>query len=77
MVIPPKYAVSEVVDIIKTNTSRELKAKFVFLSKAYSDKRGIRGKGFFVSTVGINEKIIRDYVEMQGKEDIGQAELEL
>ena len=30
MVIPPKYAVSEVVDIIKTNTSRALKAKFVF-----------------------------------------------
>jgi len=77
MVIPPKYAVSEVVDIIKTNTSRALKAKFGFLSKVYWDKRGIWGKGFFVSTVGINEKIIRKYVEMQGKEDTGQVELEL
>ena len=77
MVIPPKYAVSEVVDIIKTNTSRALKAKFGFLSKVYWDKRGIWGKGFFVSTVGINEKIIREYVEMQGKEDTGQVELEL
>ena len=35
MVIPPKHAVSEVVDIIKTNTSRALKAKFGFLSKVY------------------------------------------
>jgi len=77
MVIPPKCAVSEVVDIIKTNTSRALKAKFGFLRKVYWDKRGIWGKGFFVSTVGINEKIIREYVEMQGKEDTGQAELEL
>jgi len=34
-------------------------------------------KGYFVSTVGINEKTIRRYVEMQGKEDSGQAELEL
>lgn len=32
----------------------------------------------FVSTVGINEKIIRKYVEMQGKEEgAGHAELEL
>jgi putative transposase len=43
----------------------------------YWDKRGIWGKGFFVSTVGINEKIIRKYVELQGEEDTGQAELEL
>jgi len=76
MVIPPKYAVSEVVDIIKANTSRALKTKFGFLSKVYWDKRGIWGKGFFVSTVGIDEKIIRKYVEMQGEEDTGQAELE-
>jgi len=48
----------------------------VFLSKAYWDKRGIWGKGFLVSKVGINEKIIRKYVEMQGKEDTGQAEFE-
>jgi REP element-mobilizing transposase RayT len=34
-------------------------------------------KGYFVSTVGINEEIIRKYVKMQGKEDAGQAELEL
>ena len=76
IVIPPKYAVSKVVDIIKTNTSKALKAKFGFLGKGYWDKRGIWGKGFFVSTVGINEEIIRKYIEMQGKEDTGQAELE-
>ncbi|MBU1656653.1 MAG: transposase [Candidatus Omnitrophica bacterium] len=39
--------------------------------------RGIWGKGYFVSTVGLNEEIIRRYVEMQGKEETGQAELEL
>ncbi|OQY14447.1 MAG: hypothetical protein B6I30_00360 [Desulfobacteraceae bacterium 4572_187] len=76
MMIPPKYSVSEVVDIIKTNTSGALKAKFGFLSKTCWDKRGIWGKGFFVSTVGINERIIRKYVEMQGEEDTGQAKLE-
>ena len=76
MVIPPKYAVSEVVDIIKANTSRALREKFGFLSRVYWDNRGVWGKGFFVSTVGIDEKIIRKYVEMQGEKDTGQAELE-
>ena len=76
MIIPPKYSVSQVVDVIKTNTSRALRNKFRFLQKVYWDDRGIWCKGFFVSTVGINEKVIQRYVEMQGKEDSGQEELE-
>jgi len=32
--------------------------------------------GYFVSTVGIAEETIRKYVQMQGKEDSGQAKLE-
>ena len=77
MVIPPKYAVSRVVDTLKTNTSRALSLKFRFLEKVYWDHAGIWSKGFFVSTVGINEAVIRHYVEMQGKEDTGQAQLDL
>jgi len=77
MVIPPKYAVSVVVETIKKNTSRALRNKFAFLSKVYFDKKGIWSVGYFVSTVGIDEHIIRKYVEMQGKEDAGQAQLVL
>ena len=76
MVIPPKYAVSMVVETLKKNTSLELSKKFRFLGNVYWDHEGIWSKGFFVSTVGINESVIRRYVEMQGKEDAGQAELE-
>ncbi len=76
MVIPPKYAVSWVVGTIKQNTSRALSEKFAFLKQVYWDEDGIWTKGYFVSTVGINEGIIRRYVEMQGQEDAGQAELE-
>jgi len=77
MIIPPKYSVSYVVETLKKNTSRHLSLKFCFLSKVYWDNQGIWSKGFFVSTVGINERIIQDYVNMQGKEDTGQAQLEL
>jgi putative transposase len=47
------------------------------LKKVYWDNEGIWGKGYFVSTVGINETIIRKYVEIQEKEESGQAQLEL
>ena len=77
MIIPPKYSVSYVVGTLKKNTSRQLSLKFRFLSKVYLDNQGIWSKGFFVSTVGVNERVIRDYVNMQAKEDTGQAQLEL
>ena len=76
MVIPPRYAVSKVVETLKSNTSRALVEKFGFLRKVYWDEDGIWTKGYFVSTVGANEAIIRRYVEMQGQEDAGQAQLE-
>lgn len=76
MLIPPKYAVSKVVEVIKSNTSRALKHKFNFLHKVYWDDKGIWAKGYFVSTVGINERIIQAYVKMQEEEDTGQAQLE-
>ena len=76
MVIPPKYAVSMVAETIKKNTSRSLSRKFNFLKKVYWDKKGIWGKGYFVSTVGINEEVIRKYVQSQAEEETGQAQLE-
>jgi len=51
MVIPPKYAVSKIVETIKKNTSRSLSRKFAFLKKVYWDRKGIWDKGYFVSTV--------------------------
>ena len=77
MEIPPKYSVSGVIETLKKNTGRRMWKKFRFLEKVYWDSSGIWSKGFFVSTVGIDEKVIRRYVEKQGQEDTGQAELEL
>ena len=77
MVIPPKYAVSDVVRMMKSNTARKMKAKFSFLEKVYWGTDSIWSRGFFVSTVGINEQTIRNYVRWQGQEDFGQAQLEL
>ncbi len=77
MIIPPKYAVSKVVETMKSVTSVKLKQKFShFLNQVYWDGGGIWSRGFFVSTVGINESVIRNYVKYQGEQDTGQAKLE-
>ena len=77
IIIPPKYSVSSVVNLIKSNTSREMKDKFEFLADVYWGTDSVWSAGFFVSTVGIDESVIRNYVKMQGEEDSGQAQLEL
>lgn len=73
--ISPKMSVSHVVNIIKSNTGRALREKFPFLNNAYPAKDGVWSIGYFVSTVGINEAIIRTHIEHQGREDSGQAKL--
>ncbi len=75
--IPPKMAVGKAVGIIKANTSRRLKEKFPFLKGVYWGTDGIWSDGYFVSTVGINEQIIQKYIQQQGQEDSGQAQLVL
>ncbi|MFH1360920.1 MAG: IS200/IS605 family transposase [Candidatus Omnitrophota bacterium] len=77
MVIPPKYSVSYVVETLKKNTSRRMREKFTFLKRMYRGDKGVWSVGYFVSTVGITEEVIKRYVARQGKEDTGQAELEL
>ena len=75
--IPPKYSVSAVVRIVKANTGRKVREKFPHLDKVYWGVTGIWSIGYFVSTVGVHESTIPSYIEMQGKEDSGQAELGL
>ena len=76
--IAPKMAVSEAVRILKANTARPMYKRFPFLEKVYYDNdRGIWSDGYFMSTVGVNEQVIRNYIEHQGREDSGQVELEL
>lgn len=77
LTIPPKMSVGSIVRIIKANTSRGLKAKFPFLKQVYWGTDGIWSDGYFVSTVGINEAIIKRYIENQGREDSGQAKLDI
>jgi len=66
--IPPKYAVSQVVGFIKGKSA-------IHLARTYGErKRNFVGqhfwaRGYFVSTVGRDEAVIREYIKKQEEED--------
>ena len=74
IVIPPRYSVSSIVGKIKANTSREIRKHFEWIKEIYW-RREFWSPGFFSSTVGINEEVIKRYVEFQEKADKGQIQL--
>ncbi|MCB9943243.1 MAG: IS200/IS605 family transposase [Geminicoccaceae bacterium] len=68
LAIPPKYAVSNVVGFIKGKSA-------IHLARVYGERRRnfvgqhFWARGYFVSTVGRDETVIRDYIRNQEKED--------
>jgi len=77
VLIPPKYSGSDVVAQIKAQSASLLRKKFPWLKKAYWKENSIWSPGFFLSTVGVSEKVIKEYVKWQGKQDSGQTQLTL
>jgi putative transposase len=66
--VPPKYAVSQVVGFIKGKSA-------IHVARVYGErKRNFVGqhfwaRGYFVSTVGRDEALIREYIRHQQEED--------
>lgn len=77
MLIPPKYGGSDVIAQIKAQSASLLCKKFQWLRHVYWKENSIWSPGFFLSTVGVNEKVIKQYVRWQGKQDLGQTQLKL
>ena len=74
--IPPKYAVSQVVGHIKGKSA-------IHLARVYGErKRNFVGqhfwaRGYFVSTVGRDEAVIRAYIRAQEQEDRRLDQMEM
>ena len=77
LIIPPKYSVSKVVEIIKSRNAKIIRKEIQWLEKLYDTTNSMWTVGYFVSTVGIDEGVVRRYVKYQQEQDSGQAELEL
>ena len=66
--IPPKYSISDTMKWIKGNSSEKLLKSFEKLSKQYWG-RHLWARGYFVSTVGIADEVIKQYIERHREEE--------
>jgi len=77
MTIPPKYSISSIMGKLKSQLASRMRRFFPWLSKVYWNENIIWSPGYFVSSVGLDEQTIRNYVELQGQQDSGQLRQEL
>jgi putative transposase len=74
--IPPKLAVSSVVGFIKGKSA-------IYIARNFSGKRrnfvgeSFWARGYYVSTVGLDEGVVRGYIKHQEKEDQRLEQLQL
>ena len=72
MTIPPKYSISDVMGSLKSQLASRMRKFFPWLAKVYWNENIVWSPGYFVSSGGIDEQTIRNYVEHQGRQDSGQ-----
>jgi putative transposase len=66
--IPPKYAVSQVIGYLKGKSAIHIARTFGGRQKNFTGEH-FWARGYYVSTVGIDEAVIRRYIEQQESED--------
>jgi len=74
--IPPKYAVSNVVGFIKGKSAISIARQFMGKAKNFTGEN-FWARGYFVSTVGLDEEFVRAYIREQEKEDERYEQLSL
>jgi len=74
--IPPKYAVSQVIGFIKGKSAIYVARTYVGQRKNFTGQN-FWARGYLVSTVGMDEDAIREYIKKQEKEDQRIDQLEI
>ena len=74
--IPPKYAVAQVVGYIKGKSAIHIAREFAGRSRSFVGQH-LWARGYFVSTLGRDERAIRAYIRTQELEDRRQEQLRL
>lgn len=74
--IPPKYSVASIVGYIKGKSAIAIARQFRGRERNFTGEK-FWARGYFASTVGRDEEIIRNYIKNQEQEDIRQDKLPL
>ncbi|GAU77518.1 IS200/IS605 family transposase [Fusibacter sp. 3D3] len=76
LAIPPKYSISSVMGYLKGKSSLMIFDRHANLKYKYGN-RHFWCRGYYVDTVGRNEKAIREYVKNQLQEDIANDQINI
>ena len=74
--IPPKYSISQIVGYLKGKSSLKIFDRHANLKYKYGN-RHYWCRGYYVSTVGRNEKKIKEYIQNQLQEDIASDQISI
>ena len=74
--VPPKYSPAHVMKILKGKSSERLRKEFPELRRKYWGMH-IWASGYFVSTVGIDRDIIKQYVKNQQDSQLREEQLRI
>ena len=72
LIIPPKYSVSYSIQVLKSKSANWLKKK----TKRFP-QGNLWARGYFVSTIGINEQVIINYIKNQDHKRVDIANMKL
>ena len=76
MSIPPKHAVSQVVGYMKGKSAMGIAREFMGRRRNFSGE-SFWARGYYVSTVGLDEEVVRAYIRRQEKEEERLEQLRL
>lgn len=74
--IPPKHAVAHIIGFLKGKSSIWIAQNIGNRQKNFVGHR-FWARGYFVSTIGLNEEVVRKYVQNQESDDKKQDQLSL
>ena len=74
--IPPKYAVSSVIGYIKGKSAISIARNFTIRKRNFAGEN-FWARGFYVSTVGLDEDSVKKYIRDQEAEDARLEQLNL
>ena len=74
--IPPKFSISQIMGYLKGKSSLMIFDKFANMKYKYGN-RHFWCKGYYVSTIGRNEKKIKKYIQNQLQEDLAQDQISM
>lgn len=76
LVIPPKYAVSNIVGYLKGKSAIQIAKQFRGRTRNYQGEN-FWARGYFVSTIGLDEEVVRAYVRAQEHEEAKYDQMSL